>query len=215
MNAGQTAKISVGQQRTTLLKEIGPAFAVAIAIWAGVWLYMPVIPGMEDLTARLVFALKLSCIAILFCLVTAIEAVAHERFQSPGIDPLTGYMTRRMETNLRYLQNTLEQLIVFIPGLFALAVMLSGDSAPRAMVAVTVVWTLSRFGFWIGYHYGALHRGVGAPGMLQSMLVLLYVCARLGFDVAGPVGAALPVVAFLCIEAFLFYATRARASAKA
>ena len=131
MNVKRAETVSVAQQRTTLLKEIGPAFVVAGAIWAAIWLYLPALPGMEEVAARLVFALKLSCVAILFSFVTAIEAVAHERFQSPGIDPLTGYSTRRMETNLRYLQNTLEQLIVFLPGLFALAVMLPADSAPR------------------------------------------------------------------------------------
>jgi len=40
------------------------------------------------------------------------------------------------------------------------------------------------------------------------MLVLLYVAARIGFDLAGIVGAAIPIVAFLAIEAFLFRATR-------
>jgi hypothetical protein len=51
-------------------------------------------------------------------------------------------------------------------------------------------------------------RGLGAPGMALSMIVLLYVVARIGFDVGGCVGAAVPVLAFLDIEAFLFQATR-------
>jgi hypothetical protein len=55
-------------------------------------------------------------------------------------------------------------------------------------------------------------RGLGAPGVALSLIILLYVAARIGFDVGGYPGAALPIVAFLAIEAFLFWATRPRRS---
>jgi hypothetical protein len=51
-------------------------------------------------------------------------------------------------------------------------------------------------------------RGLGAPGMALSMIVLLYVAGRFGYDIGGFVGAVIPVVVFLAIEAFLFRATR-------
>jgi hypothetical protein len=44
--------------------------------------------------------------------------------------------------------------------------------------------------------------------MALSMIVLLYVAGRIGFEVGGFVGAAIPVMGFLGIEAFLFRATR-------
>jgi hypothetical protein len=44
--------------------------------------------------------------------------------------------------------------------------------------------------------------------MALSMFVLLYVAWRIGFEIAGYVGAAIPVIAFLAIEVFLFRATR-------
>lgn len=56
-------------------------------------------------------------------------------------------------------------------------------------------------------------RGLGAPGMALSMIVLLYVASRIGYEVGGFVGAAVPVVGFLAIEAFLFRATRPLRSA--
>jgi hypothetical protein len=46
--------------------------------------------------------------------------------------------------------------------------------------------------------------------MALSMIVLLYVAGRIGFDVGGSIGAAVPVIAFLAIEAFLFRVTRRR-----
>jgi hypothetical protein len=56
-------------------------------------------------------------------------------------------------------------------------------------------------------------RGLGAPGMALSMIVLLYVACRIGYEGDGFVGAVVPVVAFLAIEAFLFWATRPLRSA--
>ncbi len=72
----------------------------------------------------------------------------------------------------------------------------------RAVLATTVVWVLTRFAFWIGYHRSAAMRGLGAPGMALGMIVLLYVAVRIGYEVGGFIGAAIPVAAFLAIEAF-------------
>jgi hypothetical protein len=187
------------------------AFPVAAAVWLGVYYGLPAIGGMADPAARLIFALNCCCVAILLCFLTGIEAVSHERLVSPAIDPLAGHETMRMTINLRYLQHTLEQLMLFIPGLLALAFYCSDGTTMRAVVATTVVWIVARSGFWIGYHYGSLYRAIGAPGMAQSMIVLLYVCARFGFDMAGLLGAITPIILFACIEAWLVYATRSLA----
>jgi len=199
---------AIRRHQSTLIAEIAIAFPVTIALWLGVYYFLPPLGGMEELLARLVFALKCCCIAILFCFLTGIEAVAHERLRSPAIDPLSGYETRRLTINLRYLQNTLEQLVLFVPGLFALAFYCADGHAMRAVVSTTVVWIAARFAFWIGYHYGSQHRSIGAPGMMQSMLVLLYVCARIGYEIAGPAGAIAPLIVFGCVEAVLVRATR-------
>jgi hypothetical protein len=128
--------------------------------------------------------------------------------RSPAIDPLAGYETRRMTINLRYLQNTLEQLLVFLPGLFGLAYYCDSGAAMRAVSATTFVWIAGRFAFWIGYHQGALHRAAGAPGMALAMLVLLYVGARFGDELAGWPGAAALLVLFFAGEAILVLTTK-------
>jgi hypothetical protein len=43
--------------------------------------------------------------------------------------------------------------------------------------------------------------------MMLSMIVLLYVAGRIGYEVGGPLWAAAPIVLFLAIEAVLFWAT--------
>src|SRR6516164_6652680 len=213
MNDAEMARAGFIRQRRAGLAAITAAMPVALLLWLAIAYLTPPLEGMASLDGRMLFTLKCCCLAVLFCLVTGVEAVAHERLFSLAFDPLAGFETRRLRVNQRYLQNTLEQILVFAVGLFGLAAYSPDGSAMRAVLATTVVWILARFAFWIGYHRSAAMRGIGAPGMALSMLVLLYVAWRIGYDVAGFVGAALPVAAFLAIEVFLFRATRPSRSA--
>jgi hypothetical protein len=211
MNTPRAGDADLRRQRSSVMRWVLLAAPVTVALWLGIYYLLPPLAGMDEPLARLFFAINCCCVAILLCFVTGIEAVAHERLQSPAIDPLAGYKTRRLRINLRYLQHTLEQLLVFVPGLLGLAFYCADGSTMRAVVATTVTWIVGRFGFWIGYHYGSRYRAIGAPGMAQSMIVLLYVCARFGHDVAGFAGAIAPLVLFGGIEAYLFHATRSSA----
>src|SRR5215469_991891 len=201
------------RQRRTGMIAIAAAMPVALLLWLAIAYLVPPLTGMDDLGGRMLFTLKCCCLAVLFCLVTGVEAVAHERLSSPAFDPLIGFEPQRLRVNQRYLQNTLEQILVFTAGVFGLAAYSPDGATTRAVLATTVVWMLARFAFWIGYHRSAAMRGLGAPGMALSMIVLLYVAGRVGFDIGGFVGAVVPVVVFLVIEAFLFRATRALRSA--
>ncbi|MBA3677486.1 MAG: hypothetical protein H0W74_08810 [Sphingosinicella sp.] len=183
---------------------------VAAALWFGIRYGVSPIPGMELLGARMLFALKCSSFATLFCLVLGVEAVAHERLQSPAFDPLVNFETKRLRVNLRYLQNTLEQLVIFFVAIFGLTAYSPDGDSMRAVLATTIVWIAGRFAFWVGYHISAAMRGIGAPGVIVTMLALLYVVARIGFDMAGMAGAIASMAAFFAIEAFLFWTTRAR-----
>ena len=208
METTSTDSANIRRQQATLMTGMLIAVAVSIALWLAVDRLLPPLPAMADTVSRLVFALKCCCVAILLCLLTGIEAVAHERLATTAIDPLAGAESRRMKINLRYLQNTLEQLLLFIPGLLVLSVYCSDGRSMRAVVATTVVWIVSRAAFWIGYHRGPQYRSVGLTGMVQSLLVLLYDCGQFGYDVAGIAGAATPLVLFGCIEAYLVYVAR-------
>lgn len=196
------------RQRRAGMIAIAVAMPVTLLLWLAIAYLPPPLPGMDDLSGRMLFTLKCDCLAVLFCLVTGVEAVAHERLSSPAFDPLSGFETRRLRVNQRYLQNTLEQTIVFSAAVFGLAAYSQNGAAMRAVLATAVVWIVARFAFWIGYHRRAAMRGLGAPGMALSVIVLLYVAGRFGYEVGGWAGAAAPVAAFLAIEAFLFRATR-------
>ena len=180
-------------QRSTGIGYIAVAAVIASALWLFVDHFTPPLSGMDAPSARMLFTLKCVCVAVLFCLVTGVEAVAHERLTSPAFDPLEGFETPRLRINQRYLQNTVEQTIVFAAALFGLAAYCPDGASMRAVPATTLVWILARFAFWIGYHQSAAMRGLGAPGMALSMIVLLYVASRFGFEIAGTAGAIVPI----------------------
>jgi hypothetical protein len=196
------------QERKSGMAAIAASVAISAILWVALWQLLPPLSGMDSLQARMLVALKCVALATLFCFVAGIETVAHERLQSNAFDPLQGHQTERLRVNLRYLQNTLEQLVVFAVGLFGLATFLDSGPAMRIVIASTVVWILNRFAFWIGYHRSAAMRGLGAPSMLIGLAMLLYVVARIGGDVAGTLGTIIAIALFLALEAVLFLKTR-------
>jgi hypothetical protein len=196
------------EQRKRGMAAIAVSAVVGVALWFAVDRLLPPLAGMDELSARMLVALKCCALAALFCLFGGVEAVAHERLQSPAFDPLAGHETTRLRVNKQYLQNPLEHSVVFAGGRFGLAANSTTGGAMRAVIATTVVWIAFRFAFWVGYHRSAAMRGLGAPSMMIGLLMLLYVAARIGGDVAGTAGAAIAIGAFLAIEAVLFWKTR-------
>jgi hypothetical protein len=195
-------------ERKRGMAAIAASMAISLGLWFGLYEFLPPLTGMEEPAARMVVAVKCVALAALFTLAAGVEAIAHERLQSAAFDPLAGHETRRLRVNLRFLQNTLEQIVIFAAGLLGLAAYLDSGEAMRALPATTIVWVLNRYAFWIGYHRSAAMRGLGAPSMAIGLVMLLYVVARIGDEVAGAAGAAVAVGLFLAVEAMLFWKTR-------
>jgi hypothetical protein len=196
------------KERRSGIAAIAVSGAVSIVLWFALMRLLPPLTGMDDAGARMLVALKCVVVATLFALVAGVEAVAHERLQSDAFDPLAGHQTKRLQVNLRYLQNTLEQTLIFAVALFGLAAYMTSGEAIRAIPAVTVIWIVNRYAFWIGYHRSAAMRGLGAPSMAVSLIVLLYVVALIGADVAGTAGTVALLGLFIAVEAVLFLKTR-------
>jgi hypothetical protein len=202
----------VARQRTSLMLTGLVALPVSIGLWLAVYFGTTPLDGMEAPIARLIFAINCICVAVLLCYFLGIEAVSHERLHTPAINPLAGAESARMKVNLRYLQHTLEQLLLFIPGLLSLSYYCADGRSMRAVTATTIVWIVSRAAFWIGYHQGPEFRTPGLMGMVQSAIVLLYVCARFGYDVAGIAGTVVILGLFAGGEIYLVMINRGRPS---
>jgi hypothetical protein len=189
-------------QRRTTMSGIAVSAPATLLLWWLLWKYLPDPIGVN----RLRVAFQCCAVAALFSVVAGVEAVAHERLFTAAIDPLAGVETKRMRVNFRFLSNTVEQYVVFAAGLLALSLYASA----KILVIVTMVWVLARWAFWIGYHRSPLLRGVGAPGMLQSMIVLLYVAYRFGTDSYGSAAGNALLAAFAILEAILFWGVTRR-----
>lgn len=192
---------SVAAKRRQTISGIVAGFVASAAAWWLLFRYLPA-PPIEPLPA----AFALVAVAALLTLVAGVEAIAHERLVTQAIDPLAGVETARMRVNARYLQNTVEQFIVFAAGLIALV----AYASTLILVIATMVWVGNRWAFWIGYHRSPLKRGWAAAGMIQSMAVLLYVTWRFVGDGFGPVAAVAVVALFGVIEAILTVAVLRR-----
>ena len=135
MNDAEMARAGFIRQRRAGIAAITAAMPVALLLWLAIAYLTPPLEGMASLDGRMLFTLKCCCLAVLFCLVTGVEAVAHERLFSLAFDPLAGFETRRLRVNQRYLQNTVQQILVFAVGLFGLAAYSPDGSAMRAVMA--------------------------------------------------------------------------------
>lgn len=165
------------------------AMAVVAAIWGLAFripIQMPILPANGGEIAVSSIAL-----ASLLTLLLMIESVAHERLLSDSFNPLAQHDSERLKINQRVLQNTLEQLPLFGAGIAMICWLYPPEAAFRAALAATIVWILSRWVFWIGYHFGPRHRVAGLIGSAQSMIILLAMFAVLGWRMGGLIGATL------------------------
>lgn len=182
--------------------KIALAVALSLPIAFGVWTSLR--HNLPRIHADpMLFALACIGTAVLLTLVAGIEAVAHERLFSDAIDPLAGKDSKRLIVNQRFVQNTLEQSVVFAAGLLLFA---HYADDLRAVAATAITWVLGRWAFWIGYHIGPMWRGLGVFSMFQSLLVLALGVGCFGFELGGWTGVAILLGPFLVIEAWLFTA---------
>jgi hypothetical protein len=201
------AEGSSGLDRSGSLLTLAGVVGTA-GLWVIAYRLCPVPDGVGDPIARLAYAIGWIAVAMLFGLTMAVEAVAHERSQGAAFDPLAGHFTRRLRVNLQYLQNTLEQSLLFASGLLGLALLGDGEGTVRAIAACALVWIATRYLFWLGYHRSSKWRVMGIAGLAQSMLVLIWSVVRFGNDHWGLAGVIAPLAALLLIEITLVLKTR-------
>lgn len=161
-------------QRGVLRNALAALVANALVL-AGARLLVPA-PSVNDAAAdRLAFALPWMLVS-LAPLLAAVGPVARYRFMSPAAaDGSNPDGDRALAVRRSYLQNTLEQLVLHIGVMTALAVV-----APvrwLSLVPVLSVWFLvARVLFRVGYPKGAAGRAFGF-GATFYMTIMAYVLA--------------------------------------
>jgi uncharacterized MAPEG superfamily protein len=170
--------LSAAQQGTVAQLFVGAAASLGFIL--GVYFFVPFpIPPLESAGDRVAFALSWEPVAAL-ALVLGVLRVVRGRFMSgarlDGSPPEPADV--RLEVDRRYMQNTLEQLVLAVIAHLALATRLSGDQL--RLVPILATWFLvARVAFLIGYQRDPLARGFGwAATWLPTLTVLLYDVAR-------------------------------------
>lgn len=158
-------------------KDIRAGMAAAVMVsliwvWMGHRFFIPELPLWNSIGDRLAFVIKCDLFAV-FMLLFGIGAIAGQRFFSKGaIDGRRSDLPRPIEINLRYTQNTLEQLMLLIMAHLAFATTASGGELKVIPVLVSL-FIFGRITFWIGYHQGAVSRAFGFVMTFYPTIVML------------------------------------------
>ena len=133
-------------------------------------------PGGIDISWRLAYALKCEVFTAL-CLLAGVGMIANRRFFIA--DAIAGGPSPSLEIEQRYVENTLEQLVLAIVAHLALVVVVPDDSI-RAVAILVMLFVIGRATFWLGYHISGPARAFGfATTFYPTVAVYLYVVSRI------------------------------------
>jgi hypothetical protein len=132
--------------------------------------------GAIDFAFRLTYALKCEVFAAL-CLLAGIGTIGNRRFFTP--EAIGGGPSESIEIDRRYLQNTLEQLVLAIVAHLALVVIVPADSI-RVVGILVMLFVIGRATFWIGYHVSGPARAFGfATTFYPTVAAYVYLIGRI------------------------------------
>ena len=163
------------------LMEFAIGLPLNIALFCALYFWLlPDYAGLESAAERLVFVFKCSALpgaTLLF----GLWAVALGRGTSLAINPLKGLESPTLQIHLRYFQNTLEQVVLFVVSAAALSPFLNSGNS-KIIAAAAILFFINRLVFWLGYLKHPNFRGLGLPGTLYPvtlmMLAALYFASR-------------------------------------
>ena len=158
---------------------IGAASGIAgMALLVWVLTQMLPAPGIDSLSERLAFTLRINVVALVPFFAMLIT-IGNSRFLSDAIDPTLRAETPRQQIDGRVADNTLQQNFVFAVASLALSTLV--DAAHLQVIwACAIVFMVARLLFWFGYRRHPLLR---APGMAATAYLnlgmILYVLYEL------------------------------------
>ena len=133
-------------------------------------------PGGIDMSWRLAYALKWEVVAAL-CLLAGVAKIANRRFFIP--EAIDGAPTPSIEIDRRYIQNTLEQLILAMVAHLALVTIVAPESI-RVIAVLVTLFVIGRVTFWIGYHYSGPARAFGSgTTFYPTVAVYVFLLSRI------------------------------------
>jgi MAPEG family protein len=137
----------------------------SLLFWRMLVPLMPQAPAASSMAVRLGSATA-ALLPSAFVMAAMIAAQMIGRFAAAALDPLAGHETRFLLTNQRVITNSVEQMVVFVPGFLALAAGATSAMLP-GVLALGGTFAFSRITFWFGYLSAPIAR---APGMAATSI---------------------------------------------
>lgn len=160
------------EQKTVVGSAIA-ALLFGIAFVAIAYFFVPIkLPVVNTPEQRLIFALRCQIFPVIM-LFAGIAAVGNSRFVSPAINPLAGAESDAMRVHLRYLSNTLEQVVLFAIASLMLSTFLDAERI-KLIPILTLVFAIGRVTFWIGYLTDPIYRAFGMALTLYPTAAMLF-----------------------------------------
>lgn len=140
------------------------AFAIGLAVW-------PAGPELAHAADRLAYAAQL-LVGVSVLVLLMVSACFRVFDTAAAEDPFANAESNAWRIHQRVLQNTVEQALIFVPALIALAVRLDAAHT-RILPLLTALWCAGRVLFWLGYRISPMLRGPGFEWTLFSSLAAL------------------------------------------
>lgn len=166
------------EEKKKVFKGIGTAWVLtSIFIGSGIWLSKRH-DWFADYSGAQVLALALLPVALSLAIGIGWAArTRHFKQNINGSAPKTG---TSLDITLRYIQNTLEQAVLFAFASFCLLVS-SPDLAKTVLPVLGLWFFIARMMFWHGYRRAPLARAVGFASTFHPTLVILIYSAIMLF----------------------------------
>lgn len=160
MRARKRAWISIAIGTVTWVA----AFGIGLKAW-------PAGPPLASVADRMGYAVQL--LTGVSLLVLLMVSACFRVFDTAAAeDPFANAESNAWRIHQRVLQNTVEQSLIFVPALLALAVRVDAEHA-RLLPLLTALWCTGRVLFWLGYRISPMLRGPGFEWTLFSSIAAL------------------------------------------
>lgn len=131
-----------------------------------------------DGITKLEIALLWNCLPLLN-LAAGIYVLSVHRYLTTASNPLDGEESRAFKINVRYTQNTLEQVVLFCPSTIALSLIMNPEYL-HIIPVLCILFFIGRFIFWLCYLKDPMLRSYGLSwSFAPSLLLPLYLAFRL------------------------------------
>lgn len=141
-----------------------------IALWIA-WRSWPEVAPIASAGDRVAYAAEL-LVAVAVLVLLIVSRLFRTFDTAKAEDPFANAESQRWRVNQRVLQNTVEQAMIFVPAMLALAARVDADHV-RILPVLTALWCAGRLLFWIGYRLKPVLRGPGFEWTLYTSLVAL------------------------------------------